>query len=487
MYRRIFLTLTALSLACAGSAGADTTNWDEIVPVTSLRADFAALYAGLRSAHANLYVHRDKARYDALYDTMRLELEEPLSLFEAHVRFQKFVAFGNVAHARIDFPYEVYQAFEDQGGRSFPIYLRIAKGRAYVGEDYSGNADVQPGDRIVALNDLPIKDWLRRTAAHISADTDYIAHSLLEFSFPRHLWLELGEVAEFELELKTREGARKSVTIAARSAAERRQHADEQAAASAPDRSLRAFELLDDNIAYLRPGPFYNAEDPNAIWDNTAFLAFIDSAFETFLDARADTLIIDLRENPGGDNSFSDPMLAWIADEPFRFYSEFLIRSSDEAAASNQARLDGNPAAAESVSRLMAERYAEVPRGESFAFEIPFAEPRKGPRFDGEVYVLINRHSYSNTVNVAAIVQDYGLGTVVGEKTSDMATTYGAMETFTLPHTGFTVGFPKAHIIRPSGERRADGVSPDWPIESPLVPTGEDPMLDSLVQRLRAR
>ena len=92
--------------------------------------------------------------------------------------------------------------------------------------------------------------------------------------------------------------------------------------------------------------------------------------------------------------------------------------------------------------------------------------------------MLVNRHSYSNAVTVAAVVQDYGFGTIIGEKTSDMATTYGAMETFALPNTGIVVGFPKAHIIRPSGDRRPDGVTPDVVIQSPIGPRTSDSVLE---------
>jgi C-terminal processing protease CtpA/Prc len=195
-------------------------------------------------------------------------------------------------------------------------------------------------------------------------------------------------------------------------------------------------------------------EDPARIWNTAAFTAFIDEAFGDFLDSGAKSLVIDLRNYPGGDNSFSDPMISWIADRPFRFASQFLVRSSDEAAASNQARLDASPDAVQGVSGRYAEAYRATPRGETFPFEIALAEPREGAKFEGEVYVLVNRNSYSNAVNVASIFQDYGWGEIAGEPTADFATTYGAMEHFTLPNTGFKVGFPKAYIVRPSGDER---------------------------------
>lgn len=455
------------------------------VSVQDLRSDFDALYHGLQSAHANLYANRDKAAYDALYTSMRASFSHPLSLFETRVAFQKFAAFGNVAHARIEFPEETYRAFRDAGGQSFPIYLRIVEGRAYVGENYSGNDTIQQGDEILALDGQPMAYWLARTASNISADTDYIAHSLLEFTFPQYLWLELGAVATFELTVKSADGQPRTVQLDATSRAAQAREADSQPASFALSAAAREARMLDAATAYLRPGPFYSVETPDDVWNNRAFVTFIDKAFSGFIKAGAKRLIIDIRDNPGGDNSFSDAMLAWFADRDFRFYKAFMIRSSDEAAASNQARLDASADAAKGVSGLFAKKYAETPRGGMFDFDLPYAKPRQDERFGGDVYVLINRHSYSNAVTVAAMVQDYGFGTIVGEKTSDMATTYGAMENFTLPATGISVGFPKAHIIRPSGETKSDGVTPDWPIRSPVAPAKNDVVLEALLNRLR--
>jgi C-terminal processing protease CtpA/Prc len=484
-YRLINLLAVLLgSLVAAPAAAGDDIDWNAAIPAEIVRNDFAALYAGLESAHAGLFAQRSRDEYDARYEEMLAQFTAPMSRYEVQVAFQQFAAFGNVAHARIGFPEAVYEKFRNDGGRTFPIYPRVVGGVAYVGENYSGDSRVHTGDEIVAVNDIPMGDWLTRTARHISADTPYIAHSVLEFTFPRYLWVELGAVKQFALTLR-RDGELSEVTVDATTRDAQRAVAADLPATFELDSSARTFRILDDRIGYLQPGPFYNIEDPAEPWDTAAFVAFIDSAFESFLEAEATDLVIDLRQNPGGDNSFSDAMVAWLADEPFRFCSAFRVRSSDEAAASNAARLGDGPQDDDSISALFARQYAAVPLGEMFEFDIPFAQPRAGRRFTGRVYALVNRHSYSNAVNVAAIIQDYGFGIVAGEKTSDMATTYGAMETFRLPHTGIEVGFPKAHIIRPSGETTPDGVTPDWPIPSPISAGPEDTVLEALLDRIR--
>jgi C-terminal processing protease CtpA/Prc len=235
--------------------------------------------------------------------------------------------------------------------------------------------------------------------------------------------------------------------------------------------------MLDNGVAYLRPGPFYDnrpeATDP---WGATAFQEFLDRSFEQFIEQGAHRLLIDLRNNPGGDNSFSDRMVAWFADRPFRFSEKFDIKISAAATEANRKRLDARSGGANSTAFKLAAAYAGKQPGEHIDYAIPLVPPRTGKRFGGEVYVLVNRHSYSNAVLVAAMVQDFGFGKVLGEETADLASTYGALEKFTLPNMGLEVSFPKARILRPNGNTAARGVIPDIAIATPLV-TGEQDLV----------
>jgi C-terminal processing protease CtpA/Prc len=180
-------------------------------------------------------------------------------------------------------------------------------------------------------------------------------------------------------------------------------------------------------------------------------------------------------------------MIAFFATRPFRFAKQFRIKVSPAATAGNQARLAelGAAGAADDTSHRLAAAYAGRKNGAVVDFPIAENAPREGERFQGKVFLLIDRQSYSNTANVAALVQDYGFGTLLGEETSDLATTYGAMEQFTLPRTGIAVGFPKALIVRPSGNLGARGVVPDVPIPSPPVPGPNDAMLEEALAIVR--
>ena len=468
---RAIVASVFLLAACASDCGAQIAGAPRY-SAEALREDFATLYEGLQASHYDLFANTPRPAFDEAYERMRTEIDGPMTALEARVLFQRFVALSHVAHARLDFPSAEFGAYREAGGVAFPLSTRTDGGRIFVAQDLSGGDSAQPGDEIIALNGTPAATLLERLRAHISADTDALAYAQIDQLFAPLLWLEFGAVEQFSVTLRHGESQAEALTPA-RSRTEMRAAAADAPASLAIDPSERVARMLPGGVAYLRPGIFLNYPSEN-LYDTAAFHAFIDEAFAGFLAQGATTLLIDVRDNPGGDNSFSDHMIAWFADESFRFTSDFRIRVSPQTRASNAARLAQEPGG---VSEQLAALYASARDGDIVHFDIPIAQPRTGERFEGRVFVLINRRSYSNAVSVAAIVQDYGFGTIIGEPTADLATTFGAMEQFTLPNTGFTIGYPKALIVRPSGDTRVAGVTPDIAIETPIREPAGDPVL----------
>lgn len=452
-----------------------------------LRADFTAMYQGLKSGAFDLFAFTPQPVMDTAFRRELKRLDRPMTKLEAEIRFEAFAALAHQGHARVDAPYAAWEARRAAGGRAFPLAIRVADGRVYVARNASGLGEIAPGDELLAMNGQSMPAWLQRAERHVSAETPRMAHSLMEYDFPVYVWIELGDPDGFDIRLRKPDGRVLALRLPARTRAEMT-----AAAAKAPpslnlDEPLRESRVLDGGVGYLRPGPFYNAEAKTGAeeWDVSGFSAFVDAAFGKFQAAGVDRIIIDLRGNPGGDNLFSDPMIAWFADRPFRFFSEFKVKVSPESTRSNADRIANDAEAAGPVSRQYAGMYAHARDGEVVDFVMPMAQPRQGGRFKGKVFLLIDRQSYSNSVSVAALVQDYHFATVIGEETSDVAAAYGAMEQFTLPATGIKVGYPKAHIIRASGDRTVRGVVPDIAIRIPVVQTPADEVLQQAVRIAR--
>lgn len=478
---RSFRSLTLFTLFLAGITLANVSTADSPPPFEpdALRADFDALYEGLKAAHFNLYARRSKAEYDLLHERLRERITAPMSLAEAEVLFQEFVAYGRIAHANVAFPAASWEGFRRAGGKALPIFPQFDGERFLVSNSWL--EEVPEGAELLALDGESIASWTTRLRRHLSADSDYMVRAMLEYRWPALLWLEVGEREQFDVQWRDARGVTRTTTVKTLTQSQLKQRMSTRDDA---DRAPREFTLREDGIAYLRPGPFYNidadAADP---WDPRSFIAFVDSAFGKLLDAKPRALLIDLRDNPGGDTSFSDPLIAWFADKPFRFVSRFAVKSSEAARAANLARIRqagdrGNP-----VSERYETLYSAHPPGSVFEVDFPAVAPRAGTRFEAPVYLLINRHSYSTAAIVAALAQDHGFARILGEETSDLATTYGAMEHFNLPRTGIQVGFPKAYMVRPNGDESARGVVPDLAIHTPA---GDDSWQRVLDQALAA-
>ncbi|WP_100643573.1 S41 family peptidase [Alteromonas facilis] len=465
--------LFSIAICCANAS--QTT-----YSVEQLKSDFTELYTEIARSHFDLYAHLPKPDYDAAFQQYLHGIRAPMTEAQARIYFQRFVALGRVAHAKIDLPIQDFLTYRGNGGTMLPLFVHVREQGVFIDEVYAKEPRLQAGMQVTQLDNRDMALWIDDMSALISADNQRLANTLIESQMPFLIWLLVGEKSQFSV---TVESGEVSQTLKIEALTREQQSALVQSASSENDEP-RTAKMLDNGIAYLRPGPFYNIDDQTKdTWDSSHFTRFIDAAFDEFLTANAKALLIDLRSNPGGTNSFSDHMLGWFATRPFRFASSFEIKLSQAAIDANKIRL-ANSSGDDRTSRLLAERYQQQKLGDVFSYEFPLTHPREGKRFTQPVFVLVDRYSYSNAVSVAAIVQDYGFATVLGEETADLATTYGAMEHFTLTHTAFEVGFPKALIVRPNGDKKPSGVMPDWPIDAgSSVPQG-DSMLEMALSRI---
>ncbi len=458
-----------------------------------VRSDLKLLYKTLQEAHFDLYVHRSKAEYDRLYRTLLDTIRRPMTSIAVATMFQKFVAYGQIGHARIDAPVVAFVAYLQGGGTLIPLFIRVDGNRVVLTEPAEESGKLRAGTEIIAIDGKPVHEIIDHLSSYVSAERPYMAYAQMEQSFPALLWLDQGQIASVKVTAIVA-GRPLTITVPALTLAQRRALAIKDPTGSVPTKfSTREYKPLGGGIAYLRPGPFFNIEQPAAdsapSYQAASFVAFIDDSFQKILASGATDLILDLRDNPGGDNSFSDPMIAWFATRPFRFASSFVLKASAATKADYaRERAAGVPIDPSFAKQMDAE--AREPNGTRYEYEIPLVQPRNEPRFHGRVWALINRHSYSNAASVAALIQDYGFGKVVGEETADVASNFASVQSFTLPGTQIVVTYPKSHFVRPNGKDDVSGVMPDTIITRPPIGASEDLVLKealSLIQRQEKR
>jgi C-terminal processing protease CtpA/Prc len=220
----------------------------------------------------------------------------------------------------------------------------------------------------------------------------------------------------------------------------------------------------------LNPGAFSGEE--------AAFREFVDDAFAQISAVKPERLILDLRNNAGGDDAFSDYLVSYLADRPFRWNHHFTVRTSDALKA--HARSAMNPDSAFTAAILAHDS------GALFRFDFGTVAPQPAEkRYSGKVFALINRQTHSQSAVAAAQLQDYGWALLVGEETAESPTLYASVFPYTLPETGITVQISKGQIVRVSGQETPGGVVPDILIRDHLL-DDQDEVLAGLLSRLAA-
>lgn len=466
-----------------------TTNGAENLPsnepavysAAAVREDFAFLYETLQVSSYDLFLNTAKAVYDRAFEQVMSSITGPMTYLEISRLFEPFVALAGFTHCTSYFPSETYQQFHENGGRFIPFEITFWDGKVLLSANWSDNGQIEAGDEILAINETDIHQLLEKIYTYIQGESEYAKRTFLEVgSFKRNWWYVFGDFSSGTVRVKKPDGQQINTEVKGLTL-EQLQQRTQTGKLPSFMKSGRTFEFIGD-VAYLRPGTFLNAESQDIstheAFNNDEFLDFINSAFIEIARKKPQHLILDLRGNYGGDNSFSDPMIAYFADKPFRIASRFSVRTS-QVTKSFWKDVD-IPELADMKKKILT-----LEDGARFDIELNTTQPRNDDlAFKGEVITLVDRFSFSNASAVAAIVQDYEFATLVGEETADTPSSCGAIHTFELPNTKMGVIFPKACMIRPSGDARLRGVMPDHKVSDDPF-TREDEILDAALQLIQ--
>lgn len=443
------------------------------------REDMRVLYERLQDEHVNLFARKQQAEYDAQFERMLDAIDGPIPRERFHLMLQELLAFGQVGHATTNAPINDVIAKVQNGGTIIPLSVTFRDG-AMVTDQWAAEGDaLPPGSRITRLGDLEIAQFEQQVAKILSADTPRLMRAKLEMGFPVYLALVFGDVEELDIAYIAPDGTSGETSIPAVGFNAMYALQDARPVPAPPGKpSPRIAEDLGDGVFYLQPGPFFALESEKEEGDGAyaidAFNEFIEGAFAALDTSGATDLLIDLRGNPGGDASFSDLILSRIADEPYRQSSRYLVRAGENTLAS---WADRTPSGDDGLGDRLASALRTADPGSVVPVDVPQIAPRSEGRFEGRVWALIDRYSFSNAAVVAAILQDYGIAKLIGEETADLASTYGAVERFTLPHSQAVIEYPKAYMVRPSGDESVRGVVPDIALSPRAIGEAEDAML----------
>ena len=425
--------------------------------------DLDYLNNSLKDAHYNLYAYTSKEDFSKNYQHVKKSItKDSVTLLQATTIFQKVISAANNGHTEIDFPGASYGAYADSGGTMFPIEIAFENNKSLIRKNFSDNPDIKIGSEIISINGVSMKDVLAKIYPQVSAERTYFKNAKIEmYSFPRYYWQVFGKQDNFQIEILSNGNVKKHSIKAVKLI-----EGYEMKRTEVMNAKMKLKFI--DKSAYINPGNFSG--------DEQKYQKFIDSAFVEIKNSNSKNIIIDLRNNAGGNDSFSDYLVSYFADKPFKWNSEFTLKTSQFLKEHTKKHNDTTDAY---FRKILTHKDGEI-----YKYEFDEYQPQpKQKRFTGAVYVLVNRQSHSQSAVTASQIQDYKFGTIVGEETGDFPTLYASQFQYSLPNTGIVVKVSKGQIVRVNGSEKQEGVIPDIIIKDHLLDE-DDEILNGLLKIL---
>ena len=332
------------------------------------------------------------------------------------------------------------------GRDKLPLKMTLVQGRWLVLA--SAVPSLRAGDEVVSVDGVAAAAMVERLMPYLRADGSsdgkrlrQLGHDRFDYSQLDMLWPLLVPPKSGAFTLGVRRGGVGAVqevrvdatTLSARDAALTAQGI----AAKSEAWALR----IDGDIArwVLPTFSFWRAKFD---WKRS-----IADGFAELNAKRVPTLVIDIRDNEGGDGAIGGELLSYLVREPLRFTSDQSISAYERAPYALARYLDtwdyGFFDRTGQVDRITDGTAAGLWRVRSRAARVQTIEPVAG-RYNGRVFLLVGPENSSATYQFASLTQQAQAATLVGQRTGGnrRGLNGGELCWVVLPNSGASVDIP---------------------------------------------
>ncbi len=413
--------------------------------------DIKVLMSNAADIHPNLYHDISPGELKRKTDSLISKLPDSLSVLSTYRAFAEATAFINEGHTSVDIPKAINMAIRAGTFKGIPLQVL-----GYDNNSFDANL-ILPGLQkkhveVTAINGEQSPAILAKMMA-LKGDLAPFRKVVAINNF-RFFLSVIGISQPYVITYKDDGGASQTITL--NSINEKEYVAG---SGSKPHSAPYTYATLNGQYGYI---------NFRAMADYDQFSRFCDSVFKALDENKVDKLIIDLRENGGGNSSLGGYLLSYLADKPYRMAGDSKRKVSQQFKdylIANKALYGDNY-----------NEYLQLPVGAFMPLGSgDLTKPEnKEHHFKGKVCFLIGPYTFSSANMLAAAVKDYHLFTLIGEATGEAANHYGELCTIKLPNTGLLAFTSTTMWSRPNGNASDNGpIEPDHLVKR-TDPTGDN-------------
>lgn len=430
----------------------------EMLSKEEARADFEYLYTSLENVHPDFFRNRDRAATDALATQIESKLTAPISTWDFYRLVAPFAAGALDGHTFVR-PPERFSVLSQADRIILPFDVSVTGFQITVEENYSDSDALPVGTTIDAINGHSARDIIlnfRSQYADIVTKDDVYGMAFAAF-------LNSGFGPNTEFVIRTGDGNK--VTVAGINREERTKRKEALAASKDEHTSGENYRLYfppeKEGVAVI---------EVLAMEDVPAFKAFAEDAFKQLGAQAVNTLIIDFRNNYGGDSRIGDAIATYIHPSSFDDW-QATIKVSDQFRSHFSEDIAADPALAKALSAPDGQLVEEPD------LPTPPLKPSTDLLFGGEVYLLTSGFTYSSASMFSGIFKCADMGTIVGQATGQATNFFGELTQMTMPNSGMNFLISMKEFKAPCNVSMTEGVQPDV-----VLPAAEDALAHVLAQ-----
>lgn len=437
-------------------------------PPAQIHEDARYLHAALKTHHPNLYLYTTKAEMDAFFVGLQ-NIQEPMTGRDFYNSITPVLEKIKDGHTLI-FPDA--KSSNNPGLLYFPFKIFIEGDRVFLEANYSNNLALENGVEILRINQMSSSDIVRFLFQRLMRDGHNIQYPnwILNNYFSTYYSYFFGHPASFELETVRNDGNKQNAVVKALPRSEIKNNRMLRYGNAAKARGLNntageGITLKCDSaerVAILTIREFDN-DILSSVYQQP-FRKTIKTCFREIEIKNPSCLVIDLRGNQGGDLENGIFLLSALMPSEFSVVDRYFVVKEQEGEKDKE-RIKGK-------------------KGVGTGYQIPTDRAYKG-----NVYLLVDGGSFSNSAIVAAAFQRHKRGKIIGQETGGNRTVLcGYEKNIVLPNTSLIVSIPTRRFLLPSNETNdGHGVIPDFIIEPTIggIIAGKDETLEFALQLIR--
>lgn len=376
----------------------------------------------VETSHSGMYLYTPKTEFDSIFKNAKEQINTGtintdraffLLLAKIHTKI-------NCGHSSMYPSTKIFSSIEENQKALFPVTVKFIKDTLVVATDYN---ELKKGTQIVKINNKPIAQIKEDAFKIISSDgfNTTFKYRQLEEDFAKTYFLLYGTHQKFDLEIIPYQSTTsKNVAISAVTKKVIRTNAKK-------DEELKPYHLsyIDKNTVLLTVNTFSTETKKN----QKKFFKFLNKSFIEMREKGIQNLILDIRENTGGDDGNDMELASYLINKPFKenkyrklntnalpLYPDYLHPQWKEMLGISEKKT-----AEEIKKKLKKEINSEFFLEKDGAYYLKEEHViKKDPSkylFSGKTYILISGKVFSGGALFSALVRDKSDAVFVGEET----------------------------------------------------------------------